>query len=461
MLFHLCGVHENMNRFLRLCTFFFCAALFFGCARIKQIIPFPLPSRPVSPKIENLKIKSLDTTSVTIRWVAPGKQPVPDSKECFYEKIAESYRVKYGKLRIADKSWNDESLHELAQLQSPHESGVDEQLTLENLTPDTQYSFGIKYIIKNTCTGKLETSPLSVISFKTVKEKEYKLRPTPLKLGSLRRNGYQVVPVVVYHDIVKTPKRGTDVSLDNFYQQMKYLHDNGYTTISTQQLYNYLNVRSRIPRKSVVLTFDDGYQSMYSHVRDILKKFNFRGIVFVYTDAVVGRYGSTMTWEQIKEISKDVFEIQVHTKSHTNDLALKKEGETEGEYMGRLDSELLFSRNLIENKIGKKAEYLAYPYGTFSERLVNLLRDKYKYKGAFTVIGAEGVREAADEKTVVEYKHNAFFTNPYKIRRIQILRNTSLNKFKRYLKSYKQADVLDKDVVAEFKREINRLNNEF
>jgi peptidoglycan/xylan/chitin deacetylase (PgdA/CDA1 family) len=418
--------------------------------------PFFAPVEPIPPKIEDLKIKSLKEDSVIIRWLAPGKVPVPSYEKCFYDKKAKNYIVRFGNLRITDDSWDDESLNAAGPIPTPAEKGSIEELVLTNLTPDTQYNLGIRYAIKNVCTNELETSQLSVISFETLEKKEAKLVPTPLKLGSLRRDGYQVVPILVYHNITEIPKRSTDVSLDNFYNQMKYLSDNGYTTITTKQLYNFLNVRSRIPRKSVILTFDDGYQSMHKLVNKILKEFNFRGVIFIYTNAVVGRYGSTMTWDQIKKVGNDAFEIQMHTKTHSQDLAYKKEDETGEKYLERLDTELLSSRNLVEEKIGKKVEYLAYPYGIFSEELVALLRDRYNYKGAFTVIGS--TKETNDaEKYVVEYGYNTFFTNPFKIRRAQILRNTGLNKFKRYLRSFKQEDIIDKKIIKNLDHEINSL----
>ena len=282
---------------------------------------------------------------------------------------------------------------------------------------------------------------------------EDKLRPTPLKLGSLRRKGYQVVPVLAYHDITENPKKITDTSLDNFYEQMKYLYDNGYTTITAKQLYNFMNVKSRIPRKSVVLTFDDGYQSIHRLVNDILKKFKLHGIAFVYTDAVEGKYKATMSWEQIREVSKGPFEIQLHTKSHSQHLASYKEGETEEQYRKRMDTEVLFAQNMIYEKTGKKPEFLAYPYGKFSERLIYLLRDRYDFKGAFTVVGAGG-----EGDNVVGYGYNTFFSNPFKVLRVQILKNTGLNKFKRFLKSFKPDSVMDESMVKSFNREIGQLN---
>jgi peptidoglycan/xylan/chitin deacetylase (PgdA/CDA1 family) len=279
----------------------------------------------------------------------------------------------------------------------------------------------------------------------------------PLTLGSLKRDGYQTIPVLVYHSIVKEPKKITEVSLDSFYEQIKYLHDNGYTAITTKQLLDFLASKSRIPEKSVVLTFDDGYRSIYELVYKVLKEFKSHGILFLYTDAIEKRYPSFMTWEQIKEI-KDVFDVHVHTKTHSEHISWKTDGETGEEYKKRLDKELLFPKKLIREKANSEVELLAYPYGKYSENLISLLRDDYGYKGAFTVIGASVAEKKNSEETAIAYGYNGFFTNPFKIRRIQILKNTDLKKFKRRLRTFKKEKVIDKDVIENFNREIKKMD---
>ncbi len=263
--------------------------------------------------------------------------------------------------------------------------------------------------------------------------------PTPLSLGFLTKDGYQVVPVLLYHDVVKTPKKITDVSSKNFRKHMKYLFDNGYTTISTRQMFDFLNLKAKIPKKAVMITFDDGYKSIYNTIQDVLKEFDFRAVLFIYTDSVVGKYSSTLTWDQISKVSKDMFEIQVHSKTHADDIASRKIDETEKEYMERMESELLFPKKLLEKKIGRPMEYFAYPYGTFSEQMIELLKNEYGYKGAFTVLGAQ-IETESPKKYVVADGYNPFFVDPFKIRRIQILRSTDFTKFKNSIVSFKQED---------------------
>jgi peptidoglycan/xylan/chitin deacetylase (PgdA/CDA1 family) len=424
-----------------------------GCARFMppRITP---PSITHAPVVEQLKVKSVTEDSVTIEWQSPGEGAVPKSKACFYDNRAQAYIMRYADIQIADDNWDNRGLKEPLKIPTPKMSGSREEFTIKDLTSNKQYYLGLRYLIKNKCTNTFDNSELAVISFKT-----NKLIPTPLTLGSLSQDGYQVVPVLVYHDIVEKPKRNTDVSLDNFYKQIKYLHDNGYITITTKQLDDYLNIRAKIPEKSIILSFDDGYKSIYNSVYKILKEFNYHGLLFIYTDAINYKYSSNMTWEQIKEVSKDVFEVQSHTKSHSGDIAFKKQDESQEEYLFRLDKELLLSKAIIEDAIGKKVEFFAYPYGKYSKQLITLLKDRYKYKGAYTVIGAEaGAQE--NLKSSVSYGYNPFFMNPYKVRRIQILNDTEFDSFKRYLKTFIPLNVVAKDVINGFNRDMDKLNKE-
>lgn len=56
-----------------------------------------------------------------------------------------------------------------------------------------------------------------------------------------------------------------------FHQQMAYLKNNGYRTISPEMLFHFLKYRHQIPKKSVLITFDDGYRSVFEYAVPILK----------------------------------------------------------------------------------------------------------------------------------------------------------------------------------------------
>jgi hypothetical protein len=89
--------------------------------------------------------------------------------------------------------------------------------------------------------------------------------------------------VLCYHQLVtRKPLFNSELNIDDFRIQMKYLADNGYTTLSLAELKNCLAHRS-FPPKSVVITFDDGYKTFYTLAYPILKEYGLKAAVFFTT----------------------------------------------------------------------------------------------------------------------------------------------------------------------------------
>jgi len=272
----------------------------------------------------------------------------------------------------------------------------------------------------------------------------------PVELGFLKPDGYRVVPVILYHDITYLPKRNTEVSYEDFYTQMKYLYYEGYKTITTKQMYNFLNVRNKIPDKAVLISFDGGYKSVYYLVQEILRDFGFHGVIFIHTDAIDGEYSSSMSWEQVQELSEGIFDVQVHTKTNGEHIGWKRKNETHESYRKRMHTELWDAKKLIEKKIEKQTNFIAYPHGEYSDELIDILQNKYGYKGGFTIIGSK-----CKNNNTVKYGYTSFFTNPFKIRRFQISRDTTFKKFKEYLRTFDKEETLDEEIINSFKTESN------
>ena len=73
--------------------------------------------------------------------------------------------------------------------------------------------------------------------------------------------------------------------VDQFREQMEYLHNQGYNTITLAQLYDYLENGTELPNKPIVITFDDGYVDNYKNVLPILKEYNMKATLFMISDA--------------------------------------------------------------------------------------------------------------------------------------------------------------------------------
>ena len=228
----------------------------------------------------------------------------------------------------------------------------------------------------------------------------------PLRLdnkGGLTASGYQVVPVLNYHHFLEDCDSLLCIPTAVFDQQMKYLKDNGYRTVTAEDLLSFLQYRQALPKKSLMITIDDGYRSAYDIAYPILKRYGFAATFFVYTD-YVGVSDKAITWDQLKEMNADRFQIGSHTISHS-DLTMKRKGESEKDYLARIEKELIDSKQIIDMKLTQDTMAIAFPFGRYDENILSLA-EQAGYALGFSVEGGG----------------NPFFSDPLRIRRVQILK---------------------------------------
>jgi len=239
--------------------------------------------------------------------------------------------------------------------------------------------------------------------------------------GGATLQGYQTVPVIVYHKFSKNSNDPMTLSAKAFEEQMRFLQENGYRVITLDDFFDFLDFKIQLPPKAVVITLDDGWRSVYEIAFPILKKYGYPATLFVYTDFISGGRG-TLDWAMLAEMNKAGVDIQGHTKTHRN-LDRKSPQESSPEYFQALLREVTESTNQIQKHLNKKVKYLAYPYGDTNSLIIALLQ-KLGYRGAFTV----------------ERGSNPFFAHPYRIRRSMIYGNFDLQDFEKNLPCFTSHD---------------------
>jgi peptidoglycan/xylan/chitin deacetylase (PgdA/CDA1 family) len=258
--------------------------------------------------------------------------------------------------------------------------------------------------IENLTPGQEVTIPLS-----------------PFAWGGLKANGYQTVPILVYFGFSESKTGELVVSEKAFKEQMRFLKENGYRVITLDQLLDFLDFKGQIPEKSVVITFDDGWRSLYDFAFPILRDYGFPATLFVYTDFIGGK--KALSWEQIEVLAANGIDIQSKTQTHRNVARLEKE-ESFRAYFQSLESEISRSKKIIEQKLKKQCKYLAYPYGETNTLVVELLK-KYGYRAAFTV----------------KRGSNPFFVNNYMINRSIISGEFDMDQFKKNLAIFNEINL--------------------
>ncbi|SFI09357.1 polysaccharide deacetylase family protein [Selenomonas caprae] len=183
------------------------------------------------------------------------------------------------------------------------------------------------------------------------------------------------VPVLNYHQINDRDENALTVHTDQFETQMKYLADNGYHTITPDEMISAWDEGRPLPDKPVIITFDDGYADNYRNAFPILEKYNLRGTIFLISD-YVSTYPNYLTWSQAAEMQESgLINFESHTLSHAQLDSTSPE-----ETWNQLDG----SKKALEWKLGKTINFLAYPCGSYDEELQQRVKDA-GYKGAFTV----------------------------------------------------------------------------
>ena len=189
------------------------------------------------------------------------------------------------------------------------------------------------------------------------------------------------LPIIMYHHILKeTSKHGKFViSPQEFEQDLKFLKENGYTTITADALIRYHESGEPLPEKPVMLTFDDGYLSYLEYALPLLEKHDMAAVV-----SVVGAYTDDYTkskdrcvsyaylnWEDIRTLAfSDHTEIQNHTYdmhkiADGRNGCAKKRGENVAQYQKIFTEDVSKMRNLIYENTGKQANCFTYPFGYF------------------------------------------------------------------------------------------------
>jgi len=189
------------------------------------------------------------------------------------------------------------------------------------------------------------------------------------------------VPVLFYHHIepLATAQRlghaQLTVDSDYFDKQMAYLSASGYRSLSVDELVDALINHRELPAKSIVVTFDDGYDDNYAYAFQILKKYNISGNFMIPTGLVENK-GYT-TWSQLKEMAGNpLMHIYNHTWSHAS---LGGAGKDKIEY------EIVTANKQLEDNLGKRVSIFTYPYGSYNQLVIDVLRE-HGFTAAFSTI---------------------------------------------------------------------------
>ena len=197
------------------------------------------------------------------------------------------------------------------------------------------------------------------------------------------------VPIIMYHLITDKPKYigKYGVTPLEIEKDLQYLKDNDYNTIVIQDLIDFVERGKRLPKKPIVLTFDDGNTSDYTILFPLLQEYDMKAVAAIigqptdrYTNDAADNPKSkypNMTWPQIKELHESgVIEIQSHSYNlHGKGGSANKKGESAGNYHARLTADLKKLQEACEAHLGYMPNTFVYPLGAVGKGSQQVLED--------------------------------------------------------------------------------------
>lgn len=226
------------------------------------------------------------------------------------------------------------------------------------------------------------------------------------------------LPILMYHNVSENQNsKGLTIWVNTLETHFKYLSEKGYESFHFSELQKFKNSSQKLPKKSVIITFDDVYVSQLTLAYPLLKKYNLKAcfyIPFAYvggTDDWNTKKESIMSVNQLQQLDSDVVELGLHSFYHNNYSEISIE-----------DSRADFKKCktfITENNLNV-SNVLAYPYGKFPRK--NPKQDEF-----FKLLNEEKVAYGLR----IGNRVNKFpFKNNYEVQRIDIKGEDTLSKFK-------------------------------
>lgn len=181
----------------------------------------------------------------------------------------------------------------------------------------------------------------------------------------------QALVVLQYHHVSDDTPAITSIRPKQFAQHMQYLADNNFTVLDIKQLPNILETQ-KLPDKTVIITFDDGYSSIYDNALPILKKHGFAFTVFISSEPHDQQLDGYLTWQQLKALQQHSGTLANHSYGHEH--LIRANPNATPAFRKRIwRDNIEKNQQRIKQQTGSNLKLFAYPYGEYTPELQSLL----------------------------------------------------------------------------------------
>jgi len=161
-------------------------------------------------------------------------------------------------------------------------------------------------------------------------------------------------PAAAFHDLY--------LSRGDFAAQLRWLARHGYHAVTLRAVYLYWKGLRPLPKRPIVLSFDDGYREHFTNAAPLMRKRRWPGVLNLeYAHLVHGDLTGTM----IRKLLADGWELASHTMTHPDLTAVDAP---------TLRREVAWSRQLLQRRFGVRVDFFCYPAGRYDARVVRAVR---------------------------------------------------------------------------------------
>lgn len=183
--------------------------------------------------------------------------------------------------------------------------------------------------------------------------------------------------IFMYHRFGEDRYASTNIRLDQFAFELEYLAKHSYNVWPLSKIIRYMQNGKKLPPKTVALTMDDAYKSVYTNAYPLLKEKGFPFTVFVNTDPVDKHYGAFMTWEQMRQMQHFGAEFANHTSHHISFVSFVN---LPPKVMRRkIKEQIMQAQQRLQEELGTTCnsdpKMLAYPFGEYTKEIADVVKE--------------------------------------------------------------------------------------
>jgi peptidoglycan/xylan/chitin deacetylase (PgdA/CDA1 family) len=189
----------------------------------------------------------------------------------------------------------------------------------------------------------------------------------------------------MYHHVRNAPPGADAIGYDlsvppwKFKEQLKYLRQAGYETITLNDLALHLTMGKELPPKPIILTFDDGYTDMYTNAFPALLRHDFVGTFFLISEPIDNNDPNFVSWAEVEEMHAAGMKFEPHSFNHPD---MRNRG------FDFVVFQILAPKEAIEARTGETCRFFAYPTGRYDQFVIDVLRSADFWGGVLTEQGA-------------------------------------------------------------------------